>query len=175
MSRLKLASLTTAGSLLLGFSSCAVKKDYVEIPTDQMPSKHKHAPIESDSISYITSGNKKSSIENIKEQLKLVYFDFDSAELKSSERKKVVNIAQSLKKISPDTTLVIVGHTDQLGPDKYNKMLGLERAKSVRDVLLNEGVDPAMLKIKSYGEKNPKVMTSDLAEMDMNRRVDFKI
>lgn len=171
----KIISVSSTSLLLLGLVSCAVPKNYVEVPTDQMPSKHRHIPMHEKDITYDTSGNQDKTISSIQDKLRLVYFDFDSTKLLPGEKEKIIEMAQALKNISTDATIVIAGHTDQVGSKSYNKMLGLERAKSVRDVLLNEGVDPAMLKIKSFGESKPRVETNDLAEMEANRRVGFII
>lgn len=172
----RILSTTITGSLvLMTLGSCAVKKDYVEVPTNQMPSKHIHEVKQDKKMSYMQLMESVNSNDLIEERLKQVYFDFDSSNLANSEVLKVISIAKSLKELSPEAKIMITGHTDQIGSKKYNKQLGFERAQTVRGILIKEGVKPEILEIKSFGENNPKVKTSDLAEMDVNRRVSFKI
>ncbi|WP_252053646.1 OmpA family protein [Acinetobacter silvestris] len=45
-----------------------------------------------------------------------------------------------------------MGHTDRLGKDSYNKLLGLKRAETVRDLLIQNGVAKNFIAIASAGK-----------------------
>ncbi len=52
------------------------------------------------------------------------------------------------------TDIALIGHTDRLGSQKYNKTLGLNRAKTIRSYLQSHGVD-ANISVDSKGENEP--------------------
>jgi hypothetical protein len=57
---------------------------------------------------------------------------------------------------APKATVVLVGHTDTVGPEQYNHDLGLRRAERVRDFLTRDGaVDADRVNIQSQGETHP--------------------
>lgn len=62
---------------------------------------------------------------------------------------------------NPDGLLVLDGHADRRGSAPSNIRLSLDRAKSVRDKLLEAGVDPAQIVIAAYGEKHAFENTHD--------------
>ena len=49
----------------------------------------------------------------------------------------------------------LVGHTDRLGNENYNQQLGLNRAKTVKALLVQNGVNPAQITVSSQGENQP--------------------
>lgn len=53
-------------------------------------------------------------------------------------------------------SMSITGHTDRLGNDSYNLQLGLDRAKTVKKLFVNQGIDESIITIHSAGETNPK-------------------
>ena len=69
----------------------------------------------------------------------------------------------------------ISGHTDNQGGEAYNQKLSENRAKSVFEYLLNNGIDKSRLSYKGYGEEKP-VDSNDTEEgRANNRRTEFKI
>ncbi len=119
--------------------------------------------------------------------LKKVYFKTGSAKLQARSR-GVLNAVASILKNNPSITQIeIQGHTDDVGGDSSNLELSQNRAKSVFDYLVNEGVEPGRMLAKGYGETTPLVEVMDelnrpvLKGRDLkdararNRRVQFKI
>ena len=49
----------------------------------------------------------------------------------------------------------LIGHTDRLGTESYNQTLGANRAKTIRDYLVQKGVNPSILSTASMGESQP--------------------
>lgn len=63
------------------------------------------------------------------------------------------------------------GHTDSNGPELYNDQLSLKRAKSVAEVLVSVGMQPANLDIRGRGERDPVANNKTAAGRAENRRV----
>jgi outer membrane protein OmpA-like peptidoglycan-associated protein len=101
-------------------------------------------------------------------------FDYDSDLIKGPARDNLVNLAASLKKY-PKTDAMIVGHTDNAGPDAYNQGLSERRARAARNFLVAQGVAANRVQIAGRGESEP-VETNDSAEgRQQNRRVEVAI
>jgi outer membrane protein OmpA-like peptidoglycan-associated protein len=64
----------------------------------------------------------------------------------------------------------VEGHTDSKGSEAYNQTLSEKRAMSVKNALVQRGVDPARIQTAGYGKSQP--ISSDDA---MNRRVSIVI
>jgi outer membrane protein OmpA-like peptidoglycan-associated protein len=84
---------------------------------------------------------------------------------------------------APAATVVLTGHTDTVGTEKYNKDLGLKRAEAVRDFLTKKnGVNPGRIKVISMGEgvpatgQPPAKIDPDKGEKNpKNRRVEIQV
>ncbi len=84
-----------------------------------------------------------------------VLFDFDSAELRDKAKEKLSEIADFIKKYGAKEVL-IEGHTDSKGSEKYNLKLSEKRAASVKKWLIENGnVNPYIIKTVGYGESRP--------------------
>ena len=66
--------------------------------------------------------------------------------------------------------MTIEGHCDERGTREYNLALGERRAAAARDYLLAQGVDPARIKVISYGKERPAMAGSNEASWAKNRR-----
>jgi OOP family OmpA-OmpF porin len=79
-----------------------------------------------------------------------VYFDYDRAELPAAESAKLARMLDDgFKRIEA------VGHADRLGPAAYNHRLSQRRADSVRDYLVRNKVDAALVHTSAKGEAEP--------------------
>ena len=102
----------------------------------------------------------------------VIYFDYDSAEVKP-EYSAV--IAAHAKYLATNSNLKVrlEGNTDERGSREYNIGLGERRAQAVRQALLLQGVLDNQITTLSYGEERPAVSGSDEAAYAKNRRVEF--
>ena len=98
-------------------------------------------------------------------ELEPVYFAFGSAALDPADLDHLGETANWLRS-HPDQQVVIEGHTDAVGPSQYNLTLGEQRARAVRDYLIQLGVANDRLAIASLGEGQPVSQERD----DLNRR-----
>jgi peptidoglycan-associated lipoprotein len=103
---------------------------------------------------------------------RIVYFDFDSSEIKGEGTDIVAAHAKYLA-ANPNTRVRLEGHTDERGSREYNIGLGERRAQAVRRALLLQGAADAQISTVSYGEERPAVPGHDEAAWAKNRRVEF--
>ena len=74
-----------------------------------------------------------------------------------------------------NSTLQIVGHTDSDGDASYNQQLSEGRARSVANVLINNGVPPQRIQTFGRGESQPVASNLTPAGKAQNRRVEIVI
>lgn len=105
-----------------------------------------------------------------------IFFTTGKAAILEQSFPVLQEIADVLKE-NPHLELIeIGGHSDSRGNDEYNKKLSERRASSVRQFLIQQGVEPARLKAVGYGEEVPLVYPDDTKEKQArNRRVEFVI
>lgn len=101
-------------------------------------------------------------------------FDIDSASIKSNFNSTMDKIAGIVNKYGK-TTIDVVGHTDNTGPDKHNQELSERRAQSVAQYLLNKNVHRERLRIEGAGETQPRADNKTADGRTQNRRVEMII
>jgi outer membrane protein OmpA-like peptidoglycan-associated protein len=69
----------------------------------------------------------------------------------------------------------VEGHTDSVGSDAYNQRLSEQRAESVRDYLLSQGLKSDILTAKGFGETTPVASNDTAAGRQQNRRVELVV
>jgi outer membrane protein OmpA-like peptidoglycan-associated protein/Tol biopolymer transport system component len=106
--------------------------------------------------------------------LKNIFFAFNSAELLPQSEKEIAEITKFLKK-NANFNIEIVGHTDNIGGDKFNKDLSENRAKSVYNALINKGISAQRLSYKGFGATQPIATNATDEGREKNRRVEFII
>jgi outer membrane protein OmpA-like peptidoglycan-associated protein len=106
--------------------------------------------------------------------LKNVYFEFDKAVLKLESFPYLDKLAEYLD-TNHKINILIIGHTDNVGPESYNKDLSLKRAKAIYDYLINNKIDGSRLDYKGVGSSQPLVMDNSEEGNSANRRVEIKI
>ena len=68
----------------------------------------------------------------------------------------------------------ISGHTDNVGDIKMNQKLSEDRAHSVKNFLLSEGVSESILTTIGYGESKPVESNNTIRGKAKNRRVELR-
>ena len=97
-------------------------------------------------------------------------FAYKSFALTNGNKMTLKNAVLLLQKF-PKLKLRISGYTDDLGTPEVNQRLSLERAKAVQQHLIQQGIAPARLVIKGYGETKPLNKENRAA----NRRVELQL
>lgn len=103
----------------------------------------------------------------------LVYFDFDSFEMRADAKALIESHAQILR-TDRSRRVVVEGHADERGGREYNLSLGQKRADTVRQALIMLGASDYQLEAVSFGEERPAVRSSDEAAWAKNRRAELK-
>jgi len=104
-----------------------------------------------------------------------VLFDSGKAELKAEAQRVLHEAAERVKKFK-GASVLIAGHTDNVGKEAANKLLSDQRAAAVRDHFTGkEGVAAAGLSVKGYGKSQPVADNGQEAGRARNRRVDVLI
>jgi outer membrane protein OmpA-like peptidoglycan-associated protein len=101
-------------------------------------------------------------------------FDYNSDRIKPTAAENLRNLARSLNNY-PNTDLVIVGHTDDIGSDEFNQDLSQRRARAAANFLASLGVNPARLRTFGRGESEPVAANTSEASRQQNRRVEVAI
>ncbi len=103
-----------------------------------------------------------------------VTFEFDSERLTADAQTILDGVVAALQ-AAPDISVEVGGHTDARGADDYNQRLSERRAASVRDYLVDQGIDGARLSAVGYCEASP-VADNDTDEgREQNRRVELTV
>lgn len=102
----------------------------------------------------------------------VIYFDFDSSEVRSGDTDVVSRHAIQLSS-NRGMRVRLEGHADERGSREYNIGLGERRAQAVRRLLLIQGATSAQISTVSFGEERPQADGSDERAYELNRRVEI--
>ncbi len=103
-----------------------------------------------------------------------ITFDTDSAVVRPSLQAELNKVAASLVQY-PDSTVQIIGHTDNQGDAGYNQRLSEQRASSVSAILQGGGVTSGRISTLGKGENEPKASNLTPEGMAQNRRVEIVV
>ncbi|HSN05092.1 MAG TPA: OmpA family protein, partial [Nitrospira sp.] len=103
-----------------------------------------------------------------------VYFEVGRKGL-TDEAKAHLAAQADLLKQNQDYAVLIQGYTDQQGSASYNKKLGMKRAETVKQELLNAGVAEHQMKVVSLGEDGVLCVDNSDVCRHLNRRVHLEI
>jgi outer membrane protein OmpA-like peptidoglycan-associated protein/tetratricopeptide (TPR) repeat protein len=111
--------------------------------------------------------------------IKWIYFEFDKSTIKPEAALDLAKILDVMGEY-PNMKIDIRSHTDSRGSSKYNEGLSDRRAKSTKDWLIKNGINPNRLSSKGYGETQLYNNCSDGVkcsddEHQQNRRSEFII
>jgi outer membrane protein OmpA-like peptidoglycan-associated protein len=103
-----------------------------------------------------------------------VLFDTGKYSLKSGAREKLAKVAGILVAY-PGLNIEVGGYTDNVGSDGMNQTLSENRAGSVRDYLVQEGVAANSVSVKGFGNSSPVASNDNSAGRQQNRRVELLV
>ncbi|TGE20242.1 hypothetical protein E5J99_00610 [Hymenobacter elongatus] len=105
---------------------------------------------------------------------KKIYFDTDKYKLRPESIKELNNISGILKS-NPGVNISIEGHCDSRNTDEYNVVLGQNRADAAYNYLKKNGITETRMTTVSYGERRPDATNDSPENMQLNRRVEFRV
>lgn len=86
-----------------------------------------------------------------------IFFDFASSELRPESTVSLDKLVETLND-NPNIVIELGSHTDVRGNDDFNLELSQKRAQSVVKYLISNGINPARMVSKGYGETTPKTV-----------------
>jgi len=165
-------------SFSLAMFACAKKQPPVEVEPPPAVEEEAYVPPRATS-----TDTKEDPLESERRRLEAlmnkimsedVYFEYDQATLTAEARGILSEVGDILKRENRFTILT-EGHTDERGTESYNFGLGMRRAESVVNFLVNYGVSSSRMTKRSLGEEQPKVSGSSEAAWSQNRRAAFRV
>ena len=99
-----------------------------------------------------------------------VNFGLGKATLEKDSLREVVNFSTFLKN-NPNIKVSIEGHTDSIGSEEDNLQLSINRATTIRNKLIELGINQNRLSIIGFGETKPL----EIGEHEKNRRVEARL
>lgn len=104
----------------------------------------------------------------------VAFFMTDNADLDKSLESDVENLTALLQK-QKQLYVELTGFADFRGPETYNKELGMRRAQAVAEILKSKGIESSRIKLTTLGSDLAINDTSDLARLQLDRRVEAKL
>lgn len=131
------------------------------------------------------------SLEKVAEQARKVtleadgLFAFNGAginDLQQRGKLRLEALSQEIRNQPSVKSVVIIGHTDRLGPKAYNQALSERRASSVAGYLISKGVSSSLITVQGQGELQPLVQCENTGNrqeliscLAPNRRVEVLV
>ncbi len=112
----------------------------------------------------------KPEPRNVELKIELQGIPFNKTEMTADNKKELDEFLD--KEVKPLTTVgavIITGHTDRIGSDKYNKKLSEKRALGVKDYVVGKGIDQKLIFWEGKGPKQPIPVTK-FCENKMKRK-----
>ena len=117
-----------------------------------------------ESVTVVTKNEKR-------EIMQIIYFDFDEYTLSEVSLNTLKTFLDKYQ--NQISNYVILGHTDTKGTNKYNLKLSLKRAKTIKTIFLQEGIEEKNINILGKGEEFLAILTADETAHPANRRVEI--
>ena len=116
--------------------------------------------------------------EEVQKQLndyaRTILFDTGKSSIKAESTSVMVDIITILKEY-PNSKFTVEGHTDSVGSEKLNQSLSESRALSVKEFLVDKGIEEFRLSAVGYGESKPIATNNTRAGRTQNRRVEINL
>ena len=112
--------------------------------------------------------------KQLNDYAKTILFNSGKASIKAESTAVLVDIIGILKEY-PDAKFTVEGHTDSIGSKVTNQRLSEARALSVKEFLVNKGIDAFRLSSVGYGEDKPIATNMYKDGRAQNRRVEINL
>jgi peptidoglycan-associated lipoprotein len=132
-------------------------------------------PDTSDNVSFNEADLDAEFRRKVEENMQTIYFDYNSYSLKPVEIEKLGTAGAFLMEY-PTSRILVEGHCDERGSSEYNMGLGENRARVVKEYLVNYGIPANRLEITSWGKERPVTPGCvDESCHSRNRRAEYKV
>jgi len=103
-----------------------------------------------------------------------VNFDTNSAEIPDESKSSINSLYKRLIN-DPEISIELASHTDNIGDDDSNMLLSQRRSESVKQYLIDMGIELYRIEAQGYGEKQPKATNETPEGRAKNRRTEVRI
>ena len=128
--------------------------------------------IRSDSANYLATVDVVELAPGDAVVLQNIQFEYNSSALTEDSQQGIQMLTDFLQR-NPNLKVELAGHTDNVGSESYNLKLSSERADSVRNALISNGIDGSRLTAKGYGASRPVVPNDTDEHRALNRRTEM--
>ena len=116
---------------------------------------------------------KKEFVIDLEKLSKQSLFGFNSDKI-SEDNYAGLNVVADFLKETPNVSVKVEGHTDNIGTKEYNQRLSERRAEAIANYLIDKGVDNSRVTIKGYGFSKPIASNKTAEGRAKNRRTEMK-
>ncbi len=113
-------------------------------------------------------------VERVNKAAQNIFFSINSAKLLAKSFKSLKEVVKIMND-NPSYKIDVDGHTSNTGGTELNQKLSDSRAKSVRQYLIDNGVDESRIVATGYGETKPIADNKTAAGRSKNRRVEMHL
>ncbi len=158
-------------------NSIAAERDAVKAERDQVAADREAIRQERDELAGLLKGALSSVAETTESargvvvSLSGILFDVGKATLMPASQIPVAKLAGILM-VFQGLNLSIEGYTDSTGSLELNMRLSTERARTVYEFLLGQGIAAGRMKYQGFGPENPVAPNDTEANRSKNRRVE---
>lgn len=138
------------------------------------PATMSNATLQAPSGGYRAPPGQAEAVASLLDNFSRVYFETNKATLTADSMDALTANALILGRF-PDVTVEIQGHADERGTTDYNLALGQQRANTVLEYLVGQGIAASRLPVVSYGEERPATAASGEVAWAQNRRAEFRV
>jgi outer membrane protein OmpA-like peptidoglycan-associated protein len=103
-----------------------------------------------------------------------ITFEVNKSDVKPNFAEVLNSVSLVLKEYK-STMIEVAGHTDSTGSESYNQMLSQQRAHSVSNILIRDGVEAVRIDSVGYGESRPVANNGTPSGRQLNRRVELTL
>ena len=146
---------------------------------DRIPDRLDKCPDVPETVNQIDDADgcpdeRPKAVEKMSGVIAGIYFDVDKDTIKPRSR---VTLDRAVKVLTdfPTTRWKIGGHTDSDGAREHNIDLSNRRAASVRQYLIDRGIDGARLESQGFGPDEPIDTNATKKGKARNRRIEFQL
>ena len=106
---------------------------------------------------------------------RMVNFDFDKSAIRAGQDTEVLEQKLAILQTNSGLRVEISGHCDERGTDEYNMALGMRRAVSAKQFLVDRGIAESRITVRSRGEEQPLDPGHNEEAWTQNRRGEFRV
>jgi outer membrane protein OmpA-like peptidoglycan-associated protein/tetratricopeptide (TPR) repeat protein len=111
----------------------------------------------------------KAKSDNLLVSFKPLHFDLSKSEFALKYENELNDVSNFMKE-NKDAFLELRGYTDSLGTERFNKVLSLDRAITVKKMIVKKGIAAERIKAEGMGEETAPIAKDEQVQAEKNNR-----